>query len=189
MLYKNGKSVFVKHDGKNDGVELSNPRNWVFDDGVSEMPIDPSSIYTLMMQLGLDFCKTLKDDHFAKLNEHKEFLPNLYDAIYSKMMTSGERTGHKKTTPNFVVKFIRRGSSGNTIIQSEEEYKGKEEEPPRILNSNGKARFYLCKGNIKFPIQYRWRGGAMMDNLSFHVEMPLDIDQKDTRGEEGEEEG
>jgi hypothetical protein len=31
-------------------------------------------------------------------------------------MTSGNRTGHKKETPDYVVKFIRRGDSGNTII-------------------------------------------------------------------------
>ena len=86
------------------------------------------------------------------------------------------------------MKFIRRGASGNTIIQSTEDYMGKENEKPHVENAvNGKARFYLCKGNIKFPIQYRWKGGAMMDNLSFHVEMPLDIDQADTRGENGEE--
>ena len=88
VLYKNGKKVFVKHAEKDDGKELKNSSNWIFDDGVDELQISPASIYTLMMQLGLDFCKTLKDDHFAKLKGNEKFLPRLYEAIYGKMMTS-----------------------------------------------------------------------------------------------------
>jgi hypothetical protein len=71
VFYKNGGTVFVKHKGKNDGVELDYSNNWVLENEDSEMTVSPASIYTLLMQLGIDFCKTLKDDHFSRLIQLK----------------------------------------------------------------------------------------------------------------------